>query len=130
MKYSQTIGIIACIALTGICFLPWSFIASQQITVTGFHAAGTSFGKPGLFNTIMCAIMVILFVVPAVWAKRTNVFVAALNLAWSFRNYLLLSACMMGECPEKKPALYILLFLSVTIQLMAFLPKIKLAPKA
>lgn len=129
MKYSQTIGIIACIALVGICFLPWSFIASQQITVTGFQATGTSFGKPGLFNTIMCAVMVLLFAIPAIWSKRTNVFIAALNLAWSFRNFLLLSSCMMGECPEKKPALYILLFLSVIIQLMAFLPKIKIVPK-
>lgn len=125
MKHSQTIGILACIALLGICFLPWSYIASRQITISGFYAAGTHFGKPGLFNTAMCVIMLVLFAVPAVWAKRSNVFAAALNLAWSFRNYLLLSSCMMGECPEKRPALYGLLLLSVIIQVMALLPKFK-----
>ena len=125
MKHSQTIGILACIALLGICFLPWTYITSRQITISGFYAVGTDFGKPGLFNTAMCVGMLVLFALPAVWAKRSNVFIAALNLAWSFRNYLLLSSCMMGECPEKRPALYGLLLLSVIIQVMALLPKFK-----
>lgn len=126
MKHSQTIGILASIALIAVCFLPWSFIESRQLTVTGFYAQGTSFGKPGLFNTILSVAMILLFALPAVWAKRTNMFLAAMNLAWAFRNYLLVSSCMMGECPEKKPGLFILLFLAVIIQLMALLPKIKI----
>ena len=125
MKYSQPIGIAATLALMAICFLPWSYIASQQITVSGFYAVGTNYGKPGLFNMAMCVIMLVMFLVPAIWSKRTNVFIAALNLAWSFRNYLLLSSCMMGECPEKKPALYILLVLSGIILLMTLLPKME-----
>jgi len=124
MKYSQPIGIVAALAMMAVCFLPWTFIASQQITVSGFEAAGTNFGKPGLFNFTMCVIMVIMFAVPAIWSKRTNVFLAALNLAWAFRNYLLVSACMMGECPEKKPALFALLGLASILQIMALLPKL------
>lgn len=124
MKYSQTTGIIAALCLIGICFFPWSYIASQHITVTGFSAVGTSYGKPGMLNTILGSLMIILFAVPALWAKRTNVFLAAFNLAFSFRNYLLLSACMMGECPEKKPALYIALILSLLIMVMTLLPKL------
>lgn len=129
MKYSQRIGIAAAIGIMALCFLPWSYIASKQITVTGFFAVGTNFGKPGLFNFILCIVMLIMFAVPAVWAKRTNVFAGALNLAWSFRNFLLLSSCMMGECPEKKPALYLLVLLSLVTQVMAFLPKINVARK-
>ena len=78
MKYSQTIGIIAALMLIGICFLPWSYIASLNITITGFSAAGTNYGKPGLVNAILCSLMIILFAVPAIWAKRTNFFLAAL----------------------------------------------------
>lgn len=125
MKYSQTTGIIAALCLMVICFLPWSYIPSHQITVTGFHAAGTDFGKPGLFNFAMSFAMLVMFAIPAVWAKRTNVFLGALNLAWAFRNYLLLSACLMGECPERKPALFMLLGLSIIIQLMTLLPKLE-----
>lgn len=129
MKYSQSIGIAATLAMVAVCFLPWSYIASQQITVTGFGGTGTNYGKPGLLNFIMGVIMIIMFLVPAVWSKRTNVFVGAINLAWSFRNYLLLSTCMMGECPEKKPALYLLIGLAVVIQLMILLPKLQVSNK-
>jgi len=129
MKYSQTIGIAATLAMMAICFLPWSFIASQQITVTGFGAAGTNYGKPGLFNFAFGIIMIIMFFVPAIWSKRTNVFVGAINLAWAFRNYFLLSACMMGECPEKKTALYLLIGLAVIIQLMTLLPRLQVNNK-
>jgi long-subunit acyl-CoA synthetase (AMP-forming) len=128
MKHSQVIGIIAVLAMAVLCFMPWTFIASRQITVTGMHAEGTNFGRPGLFHLILGTVAVIMFLVPRIWAKRTNVFVAALNLAWAFRNYLLLSSCMMGECPEKKPALYLLLVVAVIIQIMALLPKVTLPP--
>jgi hypothetical protein len=106
MKYSQRIGIIATIALMAVCFLPWVYIASKQITISGFIAIGTNFGKPGLLNFIMCVIMLVMFAVPAIWAKRTNVFIAALNLAFSIRNFYSIIFCIAGECPEKKIGLY------------------------
>jgi uncharacterized membrane protein YuzA (DUF378 family) len=66
-----------------------------------------------------------MFAVPAIWSKRTNVFLGALNLAWAFRNYLLLSSCLMGECPEKKTALFILVGLAIVMQIMSLLPKLQ-----
>ncbi len=125
MKYSQQTGIAAALALIVICFLPWSFIASRQLTVSGLSATGTDFGKPGIFNIIMTCAALLLFAVARVWAKRANVFICAINLAWSIRNYILLSTCLFGECPEKKPALYALVVLAVIMQVMAFLPKIE-----
>jgi hypothetical protein len=129
MRHSQTIGIIAVLILAILCFMPWSYIASRQLVISGMHAEGSNFGKPGLFHLILAAVMIVLFLIPRIWAKRTNVFVAAFNLAWAFRNYLLISSCMMGECPEKKPALYLILILAVLAQLMALLPKVNMAPK-
>ncbi|MBI2282416.1 MAG: hypothetical protein HYU71_01760 [Bacteroidetes bacterium] len=129
MKHSQTIGIIATLALVAICFLPWSYIASRQITITGFQAVGTHFGKPGLLTVILSGVMLVMFAVPAIWSKRTNVLIAALNLAWSFRNYLMISTCLMGECPEKKPALYAQVALSAVILLMTLLPRLDLKGK-
>jgi hypothetical protein len=129
MKYSQTIGLVAALLMIGLCFLPWSFIESKQLIISGIDAAGTNFGKPGLFNLVLSAVLSLLFLVPRIWAKRTNVFVAAFNLAWAFRNYLLVSSCMMGECPEKKPALYALLGLAIVAQLMTLFPRIELPAK-
>ncbi len=125
MKYSQQAGWMAAALLIVVCFLPWSYIASRQITITGLSALGTNFGKPGLFNIVMSVIAAFLFMVPRLWAKRTNVFVSAINLAWALRNYIILSTCMMGECPEKKLGLYALVALAIVIQVMALFPKIE-----
>lgn len=129
MKYSQSAGIAAVLALIVICFLPWAYINSGHLTVSGMNATGTSFGRPGLFHIILAVIMLAMFMVPAVWAKRTNVFLAAVNLAWAFRNFILVSTCMMGECPEKRPALFALPFLAIIIQVMVLLPKVSLSQK-
>lgn len=126
MKYSQLIGVVISVLLIAICYMPWSYIPDKNIVVTGMHAEGTFFGKPGLLNIILTSVMFIMFAVPKVWSKRTNVFLAAINLAWSVRNYLILSTCFMGECPEKRIGLYLLMLFSVMLQLLTFFPNVKL----
>ncbi len=125
MKHSQTVGLVAALALIGICFLPWITVSSHNLVVTGMNAKGTDFGTPGRMNLIFSVIMASLFALPKVWAKRTNLFVGALNLAWSVRNYIVLTTCMMGECPDKQWALIVLVLLSIIIMAMTFFPKIE-----
>lgn len=129
MKYSQLIGLLACIGEIVICFMPWIVVAEKNLMITGMNAAVPDFGKPGLLNIVLSGIMMLLFIIPTIWAKRTNVVIAAINLAWSLRNYLLLSLCHAGECPQKKAGLYLLLCLSVLMLIMTFLPSIKVEPK-
>ena len=126
MKYAQLIGIIASAAIIGICYLPWSFIASQQIMITGLSAPGTDFGRPGMMNIYLSSVAILLFIIPKIWAKRTNIFIGGINLAWSFRNYLVLSTCLAGDCPEQQYGLWLLLAASVLVLLATFFPKIKL----
>jgi len=126
MKYSQQIGVAAVLALLGICFMPWVYIASVNITVTGFNATGTNFGKPGLLGVIFGAIMLMLFLVQKIWAKRTNVFIGAIVFAWSIKNFIVLASCFAGDCPEKKAGLYLQLLFSFIALLMTFFPKIDL----
>ncbi len=126
MKYSQSAGIIAGVFLIGICYLPWSFVAAENITVYGMNAAGTDFGRPGLLNIIFNFIIITFFFIPKVWAKRINVFVAGLNMAWSIRNYFLVTTCMMGDCPQKKSGIYLLLILSLIVLLMTLFPKMEI----
>ena len=126
MKYSQSIGIIASLLLIFVCFIPWSFISSREITITGMSAIGTDFGKPGLMNIMLTSVSIVLFLIPNIIVKRANMVFAALNFAWAARNYLLVTGCLMGECPEKRPGIYLLLALSAVILLMSFLPKIRI----
>ncbi|MFZ6023346.1 MAG: hypothetical protein ACOYVG_02700 [Bacteroidota bacterium] len=129
MKYSQQIGIAAAIGLIVCCFFPWSIIISKQLSISGFAAEGTSFGRPGLFHLIFCSVSIVFFLIPRIWAKRTNVFIGAINLAWAIRNFVLVSSCMLGECPEKQPALYAILACAIIIQLMVLFPNMPVGGK-
>ena len=129
MKYTQTIGIIASLIVLICSFLPWSIVVSQQITISGFATEGTRFGKPGMFLNFFTIIAIVLFLIPAIWAKRTNIFIGAIVFTWSLRNYILVSTCLMGECPEKQPALYTLVIASGVVMVMSLLPKLNTLKK-
>jgi hypothetical protein len=129
MKYTQTIGIIAALVVLICSFLPWSIVVSEQITISGFETEGTRFGKPGLFLNFFTIIAIVLFLIPAIWAKRTNIFIGAIVFTWSLRNYILVSTCLMGECPVKQPALYTLVIASGVVMVMSLLPKLNTLKK-
>jgi len=128
MKYSQQIGIVAVLLLVAVCYIPWVYINASpvNITVTGLHAEGTNFGKPGLMSIVLGGVCVIFFLMSKIWAKRTNVFLAAIVFAWSIKNYLVITACYAGDCPEKRAGIYLQVLFSFLIMLMALLPKIQL----
>lgn len=129
MKYSQYIGILACLIVLICSFLPWSIVVSEHITISGFDTTGTRFGRPGLFLNFFTGISLLLFIIPTIWSKRTNIFLGALVFAWSVRNYILVSTCLMGECPVKQPALYVLVTASFVVMIMTLLPKLNTSKK-
>ena len=130
MKYSQLLGIIAVVILAAVCYLPWSSIVEKNIVVTGMSAPGTMFGQPGLMHFVLGVPLIIFFVIPKIWAKRSNVFISAINLAWSIRNYILLTTCYMGECPRIKIGLIISIVLCAFIVVMTFFPRIKIPSRS
>jgi hypothetical protein len=127
MKYSQSIGILLCLLLIYSTTQPLVFIESRNWTITGWDAAGSSFGQAGKFLSFFAVLAMLFFALPFIWAKRFNMVFATLLLAWSIRNFLVLSTCQMGECPQKLGALYGCIIFSAGILLMTFLPKIKVS---
>jgi hypothetical protein len=125
MKYSQLLGCIAVLILAAVCYLPWSYIPDGNIIVTGMSAPGTVYGKPGLMHFTLGVVLIIFFLIPKVWAKRINLFIAAINLAWSIRNYILLATCFMGQCPEIKIGLIFSILLTAIIFAMTLLPDLR-----
>ena len=126
MKYSQTIGIIASLILIGLCYSTWVYIPSLQLHLTGFNTVGTYWGKPGLLHVLFSGLLILFFAIPKIWAKRVNTFIAAINVAWAFRNYIVITSCFMGECPEKKISIYLVILVPVIILITSLLPKILL----
>lgn len=120
------IGLFAIVLLVVSCFMPWVIIISKNITVTGVDATGTNFGKPGYFHFFFGFFFLIFHLVPTLWAKRWNLVIVALNIAWAVRNYFIISMCREGDCPEKQIGLWLVMAASVLMLLAALFPDIKL----
>jgi hypothetical protein len=126
MKYTKWIGLLAAVTVLIVCYQPWIYVPSVQLEIGGMFASGKqNFGRPGLVNMIMTIGSVTMFLLPFIWAKRTNIFLCAFNIAWACRNYILLTKCYGGDCPLIKPGLYILLLASLLMLAMSFIPDIK-----
>ena len=126
MRYMKWIGLAAAALLIISCFIPWVFIESRIITVSGVDATGTNFGKPGYFHLLLTALFLICTFIQRTGAKRSNLLIAALNLGWAIRNYFIISACQGGDCPVKKTGIYMMLLASALMMVSALFPDMKL----
>ncbi len=124
MKYSKWIGLAAAIALIVVCFMPWTYHADVQKNFTGFFSEKNAYGKPGKFLIIFSVISIALALVPKIWAKRTNLFVTGLMLAYAIKTYILYTSCYNAYCPEKKAGIYLVVVLSFVQFLMSLFPDI------
>lgn len=126
MRYMKWIGLLAVLLLVVSCFLPWVIIRSQNIIVSGIDSTGTNFGKPGYAHFVLAFFFIVFHFIPKLWAKRVNLLIVALNLAWCVRNYFIISMCRVGECPEKQTGLWLVLAASAIMLIAALFPDIKL----
>lgn len=129
MRWMKWAGIAGAGLLILSCFLTWVVIPSKNIVVTGVDASGTYFGKPGYFNLVMTFFFLLFTLLPKIWAKRTNLLVSAMNMAWAARNYFIISACRAGECPEKHTGIYLMLIASLLMLVSSLFPDLKLPPE-
>jgi len=123
MRYSTWIGVGSVLLLALACTMPWVLIPSKQLVISGIDASGTRYGKPGYLHLLLGFFYLLFTLVPAVWAKRANLLVVAFNLAWTIRNFLILSLCRGGECPQRLTGLYLLAIASTLMLIAALLPK-------
>ena len=126
MKWMKWVGLAAAILLVVACFATWVVIPSKNIVVNGVNATGTNYGRPGYFNLLMTFFFVVFTLIPRIWAKRINLLVTALNVAWTLRNYFVITACMAGECPKKHSGIFLLMFASLLMLVSSLFPDLKL----
>ena len=128
MKYSKWIGVVACVLLIAVCFMPWTYHADLQKNFTGFFSEKDAYGKPGKFIVFFCLVSFALLMVQKVWAQRVLLFVAGTLLAYSIKTYILYSSCYNAYCPEKKAGIFLLVACSVIIFAASLFSDIKVAP--
>jgi hypothetical protein len=129
MKYSQWIGIAASILLIAACFLPWAYYPDLQKNFTGFFSEKNMYGRPGKVLVFLAVVALILFLIPRIWAKRTNMLLGAVTLSFSIKSYILFVSCYKGICPDKEAGIFLILIAPAIMLLSAILPDIKLKEK-
>ena len=126
VRYMKWIGVLAGVLLVVSCCIPWVIIESQKIVVSGIDAAGTNYGKPAYLHFILTAFFLAFTFIQKIWAKRVNLLVTAINLAWAARNYFVLTTCAAGECPVSQIGLWLMMIASLLMLISSFFPDIEL----
>lgn len=129
VKYLHWIGMAACITLIVSCFFPWTYHTDINQFFTGFYSYDNHYGKPGKFLIFFAVLILALMLLPKIWAKRTNLFVCALTLAYAVKTFILFGSCYNNYCPQKLFNLYLMVGCTVIMLLAAALPDIKLQDK-
>ena len=130
MHYTRWISILVVLLVIATSFFPWVVIVEKNISISGIAAEGTRWGKPGYFSILLSGIVLLLAFIPRIWAQRISLFTAAFNIGWALRNFFLLSACSGGICPQRQPAIYAYLALSIGLIISIIFQKMQLKPAA
>lgn len=129
MRYSQWIGIAAAITLMASGFLHWAWYPDLQQYFTGFYSEKNLYGKPGKVFIFFAAIAIIFYLLPKIWAKRWNILVCALTLAYAIKSFIGFSGCYRGICPQRQVGIWIMLSSAAIMMLAALLPDMKVEKK-
>jgi len=123
VRYSKWISLAAFLILLGACFMPWTFHADINKTFNAFFSEKNMYGIPGKLLLVLGGITTACSFVTVLWLKRAAFLSGGLNAAYAVKNFLLFGSCYRGYCPEKQLGLYLMLFSSIIIFAMAFLPE-------
>lgn len=126
MKFSQWIGVLACLTLIISGFMNWTWYPDLHKFFTGFESENNMYGKPGKIFIYFSTVAIIFFLLPKVWAKRWNLLICCIIVAYAIKSFILFSACYRGVCPVKQPGIWMMLFSAIIIMLCALLPDLKI----
>jgi hypothetical protein len=129
MKYYKLIGFLACVLLAVSCFLPWAYYPDLHKSFNGFFSEQNIYGKPGKVFVFFAVTSLILIFLDKVWAKRTLIFFAALNLGYLLKTYVLFTSCYSTICPQKQYGLYLLIAACAALMIVSIFPDLKVEVK-
>jgi len=129
VKYLHWTGIAACLTLVVSCFLPWTYHADLNQSFTGFYSYQNEYGKPGKFLLFFGVIILLFMLLPKVWAKRANLLICGLTLAYAIKSFILFGSCYNNYCPQKLPGLYLMLGCTVVMLVASVFPDVKISDK-
>jgi hypothetical protein len=129
MKFSQWIGIAACLVLVLSGIMNWTWYPDIHKYLTGFVSENNIYGKPGKIFIYLTVIAVAFFLIPKIWAKRWNLLICTIIVAFAVKTFILYTSCYRGICPDKQPGIWIMLGSALLIMVCALLPDLKMKEK-
>lgn len=126
MKYYKQIGFLACLLLVISCFLPWAYYTDLHTSFNGFYSEQSIYGKPGKVFIFFAVCLGVLLIIDKVWAKRTSIFIAAFNLGYLIKTYVLFTSCYNTFCPQKEYGLYLLILSCIVLMMVSIFPDLKI----
>jgi hypothetical protein len=129
MKFSQWLGILSCIVLIISGFMNWTWYPDIRKFFTGFETENNMYGKPGKIFIYISIVAIAFFLTPKLWAKRWNVLICTIIIAYAVKSFILFSACYRGICPEKQPGIWLMLVSACLTLVFALLPDLKVKDK-
>ncbi|MGZ3846155.1 MAG: hypothetical protein ACXVBJ_06290 [Flavisolibacter sp.] len=118
MQSIRWLSVLTAAVIITACFFKWVSLESKGFYIGGFFSSDYRFGEPGILQVVFCSIYILLLILNKIWSMRTAFFVAGFNVAWALRNYIVVSACSGGVCPEKHTGLYTILIGSILLLIL------------
>jgi hypothetical protein len=134
-KILHYVGILSCLLLIGSGFLPWAYYGDPAIadeaqrTFTGFYTYQNYYGKPGKFLSIFAGLSLLLKLLPKVWAKRVDLFLSAVCMAYGLKAFFAYKGVYFGVVPQVKAGLFLMLAAAVLMMVAAIFPDLKILEK-
>jgi hypothetical protein len=123
MQSIRWLSVLTAVVIITACFFTWVSVESKNFFIGGFFSSDYRYGEPGILQTAFCLIYIAFIMLNKIWSMRSAFFVSAFNVAWAIRNYIVVSACSGGVCPEKHTGLYTILIGSILMMVLtAFIP--------
>lgn len=126
MKYSQLAGIAVTIVLMLSSLMNWAWYPDIEQYFTGFYTYKNTYGRPGRVFIVLGIIAIACYLIPRIWAKRFNMFLCVLILAYAVKTFINFSTCYRGICPVKQPGIWVMLIAAVLMFVASLLPDVKL----
>lgn len=116
MNWQKWLGLIACICIIISCFMHWAYYPDIHKYFTGFNSQVLYkerlihyYGRPGYIFVFLAGLSLIFHLVPKIWAKKSNLLVAALCAAFAIKNYFTYTSAYTGIIPEKELGIFLML---------------------
>ncbi len=139
MRFSKILwwcGLVACVLLAVSCFMPWTYYPGDpamqteaERTFTGFYSFKNYYGRPGKYFCFFAGLSLLLKLLPRVWAKRIDLFLCAVTVAYGIRAFFEYTGTYMGIIPEKLPGIFLMSLSVLVMQTAAIFPDLRMIEK-